>query len=753
MRPGKTAGFLFASAGLILAVLFGVHAASASADTIGVDHTGTISDQPKSSGQFIQHFRSLKSLSGQKDIWLKGDDSSYRFVIPVSHRVKIRHAQLHLEYLNSPSLIEPRSQISVRLNGHVIGAARLLAAENSGQMDIEIEGRLLKPGYNELQLSAAQHYTMQCEDGWSPELWTNVRADASFLSLDYEEVPVEASLRKLPELIDPKIWKRYNIAMLVPAATTMGAAEREIGGIMAQAIGLKARFLPVHVSFARMQGTSLPNADMDAILFGYNDDLAGTPWKPAGESDIRIMPRPDNPKRFLVIISGKDTKALKHAARAFAAMNHVYTDMQATAIHPGTDATGGSRILRDKASYRFDALGFPTQEMQGLRNSRKLEFWVAPDAFSRAPLNIRLGLHLGYGAGIRNDSTLDVYLNGNFAKAIPLDNPKGESFENYEVSLPLSLLMPGPNQIKFVARMNPAQTGDCKAVFTDNLLLTLFGDSHLTMPAIDHFVRMPDLELLARTGFPFAYNATQPEDKAALLLASDTPEALAAAWTLEAKLAQIKGAPIDLSFSETDTAGKASQIIVIGALGDIASSWWQKAPLAIGKDGLARYPQTREAAIQASRAGFFAQVAERLFGHGKPMPNVRLTTIRQSLELGRVSLFSQFGDADQTVTLLTTANASKLDRTAWSLVDYDIWGQLKGDTFTWSPESTTFRPLALQLADGYELSSLNLWSRAAYAIADRPLLLGLVLGVIFLAILLLLRKLLAMYRKRNHPEA
>lgn len=742
-----------ARASLMLALTAASHPGIAAAGSITTAQSGVNADSSQSSAQFIRHFRSLESLSGQKDIWLKGDDSSYRVVIPITHRVRIRHAQLHLEYVNSPSLIEPRSQISVRLNGHVIAAGRLLATENSGQMDIEIEGRLFKPGYNELQIAAAQHYTMQCEDGWSPELWTDIKADASFLGLDYDEVPVDASLRNLPELIDPKIWDRYNIALLAPASARMGAAEKEIGGIIAQAVGLKTKFLPVHVSFARFDGASLPDADRDAIIFGYDADLMGTPWQPAQDSGIRIMPRPDNPKRFLVIISGKDTAALRQAATAFASMSHVLTDMQTTAIHHAEDATQGSKILRDNASYRFDALGFSTQQVQGLRNKRSLEFWVAPDAFSRAPLNIKLGLHLSYGAGMREDSTLDISLNQHFAKAIALANRNGEVFENYEITLPLSLLKPGRNIIEFTARMNPLMTGDCKAVFTDNLLLTLYGDSQLSMPAVDHFVRMPDLELLARTGFPFAYNAAQPDNTAMLVLASDTPQALAAAWTLESKLAQIKGAPFELRFTDKGKTPNSAQIIVIGGLDDIASSWWQQAPLSVATDGRARYPQTREATIEAGQRGFFAQVAERLFGHARPIPNLRLSEIRQSLQLGRVSLFSQFGDAGQTVTLLTTKDASKLDKTAFSLVDFDTWGQLQGDTFTWSPDSHTMGPLALQLADGYELSSLAPWARAAYAIADRPLLMALLLGGIFVIILLLLRKLLALYRVRHHPEA
>jgi len=43
-----------------------------------------------------------------------------------------------------------------------------------GKVSVNLTVKLIKTGYNELKFTVAQHYTLECEDPGSSELWTTI---------------------------------------------------------------------------------------------------------------------------------------------------------------------------------------------------------------------------------------------------------------------------------------------------------------------------------------------------------------------------------------------------------------------------------------------------------------------------------------------------------------------------------------------------------------------------------------------------
>ncbi|RME62175.1 MAG: hypothetical protein D6790_06750, partial [Caldilineae bacterium] len=619
---------------------------------------------------FVQPFRALSSFTGASDIWLKGSKSKAVVSVPVSGRVRVLHAHLHVEFVNSPALLESRSQLNVVLNGRVIGGRPLSSSRNEQRLDIEIDGSLLKPGYNRLEFQAVQHYTDRCENPWSPELWTDVKADRSFLGLEFEDVPVHPTLRRLDELMDARAWGRYDIVLLTPVSMRMGMDERAVGGLVAQGVGLYTRFLPVRVLHGLARPGRLDAPEADAVLFGYAKDVSAVlgPRVKLPDSGLLIMPRPDNPKRFLLVISGKDAASLRRAARTFAAMRGSFADVTRVDVRDLTDgaASGGAtRMVRDGASYALSALGLGTREMRGHEDEASLEIWMSPSAFSRAPLAVTLRLHMAYAAGLREDSVLNVLVNGHFAKAVPMDNVHGDVYRDYRIRLPWQLFRPGPNRLVFRTVLNPLVTGECKAVIRDNLLMTVYGDSRIEVPALDHFVRMPDLNLLGRAGFPLANNDVQEGVKPSVLLATGSNAELSASWTLLARLAQLQGSLIEARYVADGEGSDAEQVLLVGAAGNVPAHWWERAPFDFSGGGKrVSYPVSSDALIHGEGLDFPTQLRDKLVGAEAARGKAHVRRSRQSLGLGRVNLLAQFGDAAQTVTLLSAATDEGVLRAA-----------------------------------------------------------------------------------------
>lgn len=105
---------------------------------------------------------------------------------------------------------------------------------------------------------------------------------------------------------------------------------------------------------------------------------------------------------------------------------------------------------------------------------------------------------------MRKDSTLNIQINGKYVASIHLDNIKGGLIRNYLIDVPLSLFKPGYNVITFTSVLSPLITGYCEFVQTENLQLTIFEDSKISIPSTPSWTAMPDISLFFIDGFPFS---------------------------------------------------------------------------------------------------------------------------------------------------------------------------------------------------------------------------------------------------------
>ena len=471
-------------------------------------------------------------------IRLRYTSDEFTLYVPVSPRSKVKSALLHLQLTNSISLLRERSQLAVRLNGRVLAQVPLNPAQPESSIDVRLPVAVLKPGYNQLVFSVAQHYTFRCEDPSAPELWTEIDTLASTLTFDSDLVALQPRLSDMARLFDPKLAGEQGLTIVTASPAPMRDDQLQWGMLVAQGAALRLQYVPLRVRHeiaARSAAEARPGASTanfpglkqdtlqssDSAVIGTKAELepylAKSIVDDISGSFLGVYALDADPRRFVLVVSGNTAAEVAQAARAFAFLNFPYPDtpsMLVSAIeYAALSDYSGKNTVAQNGNYRFSQLDFKSTTVRGTAASSlineehvqsvEIEVVMPADLFAHEDRNVDLILHFAYGAGLRRDSVLNIMLNDRFERAIALDQDGGAVYHKYQIAIPLRSFQPGVNKIRFAPRMMPLITGECQAIQTENLQLTLFEDSLLKMPSASHFVAMPNLRLLVRAGFPY----------------------------------------------------------------------------------------------------------------------------------------------------------------------------------------------------------------------------------------------------------
>jgi hypothetical protein len=663
---------------------------------------------------------------------LVGVDAEQRLTLPLSPRLEVRAATLHLEVTSSTAMLEKVSSLTVVLNGRSIAQLPYSPAQPSFSVDVPLPLDLLKAGYNDLRLRAVQHYTDRCERPQSPELWSEVDLLRSHVVLDASFRSIAATVADLDAVFDARLWEPVPLTIVTASAPEDDATLRA-GAIAAQAVALRYRFHPIPVAHAEPRiatgpGTGVfPGLDTaalaagDSLLIGTREQLAA--YLDAGlvsrigDAHLGIYPNDTDPTRAIVVISGRDAAGVLRAAEAFALARGIpYPD--SIELRPSrVDAPALADYSRPNGVYpdgeftfRELGLGDTTTREEPI----DLEVRLPADLFGRDDAAVELRLHFAYSAGLRDDSSVEVLLNGLLSRPIRLTSPEGGSFNDYMVSLPLKSFRPGTNVISFVPVFRGLHEGECER--PAGAQLTLRGDSRLVMPKAGHYTRLPDLGRFAESLFPVAVKADGADLVVRVLGKGSDP--VSATWTLLGKFAQVHGYPLLAAQVTRGEPAAGRHEIVIGPVAAVPDVMLNGAPLQLTDPSVARYP-----------TGVRPADAERA-----PPPEVRgWTTTGVDLHpvadahasmtspraLGDRGLLMQYRRDGAASTVLVTASTPELLRTRVnSLVSFDIWSSLAGDTVFWQVAADSV--VTQQLGSGWHVGDLDAARKAEFWFSRYP---------------------------------
>lgn len=709
-------------------------------------------------------------MARDEPIALRNTSSEYVLFVPIPARWQPQRARLHLEFTNSIALLPQRSQLLVSVNRRLVAQLPLKSTSPDGVVDITLPVDALTAGYNQLKFEVAQHYTEDCEDPTAPELWTRIDTLASRLELEVAPKSGDLRLSQLADLFDRRSWGDFPLSIVAPPGTPPEQLLRW-GGLAAQAAALRLDYVPLALDYltaenatATAPGRRLPGLAQaalrgrDAVLVGTRDALA--PYLGAATAQqirgsfLGLFPLDEDPQHFVLVVSGTNAEEVDRAATALLFLNFPYADaatMHIAALSPPELAQyAAPGAVHPGARYRFADLGYDTATLQGYKQSNlsraALTLWLPPDLYTREDANVVLALHMVYGAGLREDSVLNVMLNDRFENVIPLNDKDGAMFRDYRVHIPLRSFRPGYNTLSFEPRMTSLVSDHCKLGQSENMLLTLFEDSTLQLPAAAHYVALPDLALFARSGFPY----TRSPDGAELTVqvTGDEPATIAAAWTLLARLAQVQGLPLYRATWRTDAPAAAADVLLIGPRGRLDAEMLRAAPLGLTPE-VAAPLQTRVDVDRAETTWW-----QRLWGADDGvLLRPAMAQVQQSGGLGRYTALAQFASpyhADRTVTLLTAADVATLAAGTRALVQPAVWNNMDGAVTVWREDGSDLQTREAETQ--YHSGEVGVGTRMQYYFSNYPLYGGAIIVLLLVAVALLTWLLLRQFRRRRHPH-
>lgn len=672
-------------------------------------------------------------LSGQRRILLQGEQAQVDVNLPLPSRWEPRALTLKLQYRNSVSLVGERSQLSVALNGLIIAQFALDPQRPDGEARIRLPLDLLQKGYNQLSFAVAQNTEARsCQDPQAPELWTQIDTEKSTLTLSYRRLPLVDSLAELSAFADRHRWGQARLRILIPLQQGQASDEQLLwGALVAQAAAIQLQFQPLEVRFesiASLTGLA-PRRAGDMVLVGTRDQLQpvlGEDWAATvtnaylGIRNGRDSSAEDRGWSALVV-SGRDQAEVTRAAIALGMIEQPLPDAPEALIDvlklPDIPADIGPGALVDGAIASFADLGVPTTTLTSplmparlfpgdpvggvvvdLPTSLGVDFWVPAGFFPGRPRDGVLTLNFNYGARLRGDSVLNLSLNGVFVRAIPLVQPAGSVDRGYEVRFPLALLRPGRNRLELSPMMVPSDTSECELRQGENLLLTIGGESTLQLPPGRRLATLPDLDLLARAGYPWLRDPTG--GGLAVRLTDKTAETISAAWTLLGRMAQVTGLPLYRATIGEQPKTDGRGLLIVGTVAALPSELLGAAPISwrAGRTWI-DYPAL-QAVLPEQPTGSWAERGLARIQRWLDPPSGAPGSLDVGAALapvgdppappgtllgaqGALLSFESPTEAGQTVLLLTARTPELLQVRTARLVQPDFWYNLKGALVLW----------------------------------------------------------------------
>lgn len=682
----------------------------------------------------------LYKLAPVRSMDLKCIQGEAGISVPIPDRWKILKASVSIAYTNSANLMGDRSQLAIKFNDRIIGQMKLNPLSPEGRLELSIPSDLIKNSYNSLGIAAVQHYSKDCEQFCSPDLWTTVNLDNSFLKIEYNLKDVPLKLSDISNfLFDPKIFPNGEVNIIA----------KDISSEWATMAGIAASGIARRFDYRKTLFTVSPDIKQgyDNVLIGskgFVEDFLKQKGIEIGIPGpfLKIMPLPNrngeaDRSHGMLIVSGVNANDVKIAAETLANITMPYPGADEMIIKefrlPDISLYSGRRILTADKTYLFKKLNFNTHTFQGFNpNPREITFRLPADFLIKQNQYARMILNFSYGAGMRSDSALNVTLNDKSVRVIHLNNINGDYIEKYKIELPTYLFKPGSNTIKFAPVLNPVAK-ECDLLRQDGYFLTIFENSTFYFPAMPHFIEMPNLELFTLDGFPFT---RWPDGYESMIyLTQSDYNTVNSALNLIGLITQKNGYPLfgaEITFKKPDNYN--GELIILGDIKTIPEDFAKNAPLKFAKESSVPYPVIRSWDTETS------------FAFSKQISNIGSNT-------GAAMEFESPYKKGRSVLLLTGASTKDLSSLSRALLEPAVQVQMGGDLMLVDLSANPdYRVKTISAGQKYYAGKSGKISAIEYYLFKYPYIYYLTVALIVLVLSLTLFYLLKRYRRKRMPD-
>ena len=544
---------------------------------------GTSVPAAASQGRVLR--RTLRDLGLQSPMQLRGLTDLQGILFGVREDEVVTGAKLVLRGATSPALIPELSQIAMTLNEQFVGAITPERARPSfGPLEFPINP-VFFADTNRLNFRFTGRYAAECNDPLSGLLWSTI-SDQSVLELTTERLAMPRDLARLPAPFFDRVQLR--VPLVLPFVVAADASND-----VARAALIASSWFAVQADYrgASFPASSAPPTRGNGVVVAVGADSVPGVALPRFEGPtLALVPNPTDPESSLLVIGGRTGAEAVAAAQALAVSSQGLSGEASLVSAPDIPARqpyDAPRWIRTERPVRFGELVDPSElQSYGFAPGNiAVPFRTAPDVYTWRQRSIPVDLFFRAPPGPVTDlqvSRLDVSLNGNYLKSLPLreGDPAwpwswverqlgvglGDDRGTGSAGLP-SYLIFGLNNLQMRFDMRPLNRGDCTAIPGD-IRASIDPDSTIDLSRSYRFTALPNLAFFAGSGFPYTKLADL-SDTALVLPDRPTSLELSHAMGLIGRLAANTGLPalrLAIAHSSTLDSVVDRNLLVVGSL-------------------------------------------------------------------------------------------------------------------------------------------------------------------------------------------
>ncbi|MGE0201601.1 MAG: cellulose biosynthesis cyclic di-GMP-binding regulatory protein BcsB [Candidatus Melainabacteria bacterium] len=449
----------------------------------------------------------------------------YFFTRPRGWKV-LPSSRVHVQFQHSPALLKERSALNILVNNRILKTVRL-GDDNvkPNTFDVNIPADLLKDE-NTLTFQVDQHYTYDCEDPFSEELWTTI-LDGTYMTLDYQRLPVKPDLAKLPYPLFDNLnsYTPTRVGFVMPAG--LSDASLDAAATLALHMGQQVRWRDYKPFLADpnqvgsgdnlvLVGTPAENSAIAGVADQFEVKLSGGKFVDAKGSAlpndygvIQLIADPSVSSAAILVISGNGPEGVRRAAKALvqSPVNKMLVGRSAVVKDLKTGPETPYRAWEGFVQHsgdNFYNLGLETQTARGITSLPLFyKLKLMPDLFLPGKTKAKVRTVYSYSSQVTGDqSKLEVRLNGKTIKSVPLNDPKGKSLAEFTVEIPAEQLFTY-NDLEYKFHLFPEKYDVCRFTTDVHIWGTIHNTTSVELPG-EIKTAVPDVGLLNDGGFPFS---------------------------------------------------------------------------------------------------------------------------------------------------------------------------------------------------------------------------------------------------------
>jgi len=476
--------------------------ADGSAVATGVDVKKAIDDKNKVAF-------SLQALGVKNPIRLVGADVNASVDFSFNTVRIVQRLRLKLHYSYSPLLNPESSYLKVSLNGKEVNSFPLSKeAANDAKVVLEIDPVLLQE-WNHLNLEFVSHLDQPfCDNPRSKKLWLQVDNVETLIEANAATLPVAKDLSLLPLQIFDK-HDMHDMSIPFVFASQPAWEKLKSAGIMASWLGSMADWRTVHFP---SHINAIPNHNA-IVLATVGENISGVtlPEVTNGLGVVKIIANPRNPEAYLLLVVGKDNKALVEVAKALV----LTKKLPVGELWNVKSVNSSKRLPFDAPAWlpvdqtiRLDAIVRPEAlQAKGLFvRPYEMVLHLPPDLHRSPATTVPFNFLFASSNNDRYLRRIDAYINGHAFQFERFDKPEerlnGLLKGKVRLDIPTRRLT-GKDTITVQFTFVDKELKSCDTVFVKDEVRIDPG-STIDLAGLPQYVELPDLSYLAYTGYPYS---------------------------------------------------------------------------------------------------------------------------------------------------------------------------------------------------------------------------------------------------------